>query len=362
MRRRLRRREVLAGLVGAPFLGAPAPAGPAPLPGGGLAAAAAAGGRYFGAAARIELIRDDTALRRTLLRDCAWVAPEFHMNWDYVAPAPGRWNFRAADGLVTFASGAGLAVRGHSLIWDQSTPRWAQDALAQDRDWGLVRRHFRTLVGRWGPRTAAWNVVNEPIARDGEGLLPSVFLQAFGPDYIRRALEEAHHLDPQARLAINDYGFDYDNPVEAARRRSFLRLLEQLKATGAPLHEVGVQAHLDLGKGPIRRELIAPFLQSIADLDLRIVISELDVQERDASLPLAERDRRVADEVRRYLDIALDQPAVDGVFTWGLSDAHSWLQPPGSAGDDELNRGLPYDAELRAKPMYRALRDSLARA
>ena len=205
-------------------------------------------------------------------------------------------------------------------------------------------------------------MVNEPIARDGDGLLPNVFLQAFGPDYVRRALDEAHGLDPQARLAVNDYGFDYDNPTEAARRRSFLRLLEQLKAAGAPLHEVGVQAHLDLGKGPIRRDVVAPFLQAIADLDLRIVISELDVQERDFTLPLAERDRRVADEVRRYLDIALDQPAVEGVITWGLSDIHSWLQQPELVEAHGLNRGLPYDAALRPKPMYRALRDAFASA
>lgn len=363
MPRRFGRREVLAGLTAAPLaLAAPGPADPAPRRPWGLAAAASRSGRYFGAAARIDQIRQDAALRRAVLDDCAWITPEFHMNWDYVAPRSGAWNFRAADGLVGFASDAGLRVRGHSLIWDQSTPAWAQAALAEDRDWALVARHFRAVMLRWGPRVQAWNVVNEPIARDGEGLLPSVFHQAFGPDYVRRALEEARALDPEARLAVNDYGFEYDNPTEAARRRSFVRLLEELKAKGAPLDEVGVQAHLDLGKGGVKATVVGPFLQAIADLGLRIVITELDVRERDFASPLAERDRRVADEVRRYLDVALDQPAVDGVVAWGLSDRDSWLQTPDLVARRSLNRGLPYDTALRPKAMYWAMRAAMDRA
>jgi len=39
-------------------------------------------------------------------------------------------------------------------------------------------------------------------------------------------------------------------------------------------------------------------------------VTELDVKEHDRSLSIRERDRRVADEARRYLDIAMDEPAV----------------------------------------------------
>jgi len=57
---------------------------------------------------------------------------------------------------------------------------------------------------------------------------------------------------------------------------------------------------------------------------------------------------------------------VSGVVTWGLSDRQSWLEVqaqdyqrfPGAwaKGDGPgLNRGLPYDASMRPKPMYRAI-------
>jgi len=78
----------------------------------------------------------------------------------------------------------------------------------------------------------------------------------------------------------------------------------------------------------------------------------------------------VADEVRRYLDVVLDQRAVTGVTTWGLSDRHSWLEVtkadydrfPGAwahGGGPGLNRGLPYDSNLQRKPMYFAIAETM---
>jgi endo-1,4-beta-xylanase len=350
------RRAVLAGLLALPAArGGRAGAATGEIT-PSLARAAAAGGRYFGAAARIEQIEAESPLRRTVLRDCAWLTPEIALKWDAIWPAPDRLEFAGADGLVAFAREHGMQVRGHTLLWDQSTPGWARQALTDSRDWRLARRYFETVLARYDDRVRLWDVVNEPIAADAEGgaggLRRNLFFEAFGPDYVRRALETAHAVAPRARLAINDFGFDYDNPVEAARRTAFLKLLTRLKRQGAPLHAVGLQAHLDLGKGPLRPEIIAPFLKEIADLGLTITITELDVRERDFGLPLAERDQRVAAAARAYLDAALAEPAVEGVITWGLSDRHSWLQDAATAASGGLNRGLPYDEAMRPKPMY----------
>jgi endo-1,4-beta-xylanase len=114
------------------------------------------------------------------------------------------------------------------------------------------------------------------------------------------------------------------------------------------------------------------FLKEIADLGLFIVISELDVKEHEYILPVEQRDGRVADEAKRYLDIALGQPAVRGLTTWGLSDRHSWLQVtqedlaryPNAWKDGSTpgpNRGLPFDYALRPKPMYRAIAEAARR-
>jgi endo-1,4-beta-xylanase len=121
------------------------------------------------------------------------------------------------------------------------------------------------------------------------------------------------------------------------------------------LDGIGIQAHLDLAKGGIDQPKLSRFFADIAALGLEIVVTELDVRERDLHAPLPLRDARVAAEVKAYLAVALDQPAVTGVVTWGLTDRDSWLQKPGMrvvSTERALNRGLPYDAALGRKPMY----------
>jgi endo-1,4-beta-xylanase len=336
--------------------------------GNSLARAAALGGRYFGAAARIDQIRDDAKLREIVLRECSYVTPEFHMNWNCVEWNQGEFSFAPVDDLVSFAVRHKLKIHGHTLLWDQSTPGWAKESMSDTADWKIVRKHFASIISRYRGQIEQWNIVNEPIdiGPRGDGLRVNTFLKAFGPDYIRLALEEARILDPVARLIINDYGFDYETYVERDRRSMFLRLLERLKKSNVPLDGVGIQAHLDLSKGPIKEKTIQKFLNEIANFGLDITISELDVKEHDLSLSLQERDRRVADEAKRYLSAALSQRAVKGVITWGLSDRHSWLQSaiangPARNGDGhkpDLNRGLPFDASLDRKVMYQALQDA----
>lgn len=327
--------------------------------------------KSFGAALRFSELQAEPALRAAVIRDCDRLTPEVHMMWKALEPEPGRYDFAEMDELVAFARTHGLGVHGHALLWHDAVPAWGQARLRQERDWSLVAGHFGSTLDRYAADVASWTVVNEPLAPDPSGspLRSSPFLRAFGSGYVERALREAHARAPQARLFINEYGLDYENPVEQGRRRALLALVDTLKRAGAPIHGVGVQAHLDLSKGPIDPDRLRGFLAELAALEVEIAITELDVQEKDFDAPLEVRDRRVATEVAQYLEVALDQPAVSSVTCWGLTDRHSWL--PGAGGrivageavealPRRYNRGLPYDAELQPKPLYWALRQSLA--
>ncbi len=314
--------------------------------------------RYFGAAVRMDQIDAEPSLRAALLADCNSITPEIHLKWDALQPTRGGWTTEAADRLVAFAERHGLTVRGHALLWDQSTPTWAREAVRAG-DWSAVEDHFRVVLSRYGEAVDEWDVVNEPIdAPDGRGRLrDNIFHQGFGPGYVARALTTARALAPSARLMINEYGLEYDNPVEEGRRTALLRLVEDLRTKGTPLDGVGLQAHLDLSKGPLKPKILDDFLRDMSDLGVYIAVTELDVNEQDRRLSVLERDRRVADETRRYLDIVLAHDAVRGVTTWGLSDRHSWLQDQLAKGTP-ANRGLPFDGTLQPKPM----RDALAAA
>ena len=318
-------------------------------------------GRVFGAAMRSDQIAAEPALRRAVAAECGMLTPEIHLKWNSIEHRKGSIWFQPVDELVAFAAGNGQQVYGHTLLWEQGTPDWALRELKDRRDWRLVAGHFERVLGRYSDTIEVWDVVNEPIDTQGgrDNLRRTTFHRAFGPGYIAEALQTAHHYAPRARLMLNDYIFEYDNPVEADRRKAFVKLLGDLKGRGVPLDGVGVQAHLDLGKGKLKASVIAPFLQEIADMGLEIYITELDVKERDYRATQEARDARVADEVARYLDIALDQKAVRGVTAWGLSDRHSWLGVERvdrkRYGDPAPNRGLPYDAAMQPKPMYHAL-------
>jgi endo-1,4-beta-xylanase len=332
-----------------------------------LGAAARLSGRYFGCAARLDQLSADADFKAAVARECGSLTPERDLKWAALEPRRGELDFARLDALVDLARGGGKTVHGHTLVWHRSVPDWAEGALQAPDGWGLVQRYFGSVMPRYGDAIAHWDVVNEPIdpAAPG-GLRASPYLRAFGPGYVRRALETARLFAPRARLMINEFGLEYDDADGRARRAALLKLVDRLRRQGAPLDGVGLQSHLDLRRGRIAQRALAGFLGELAARGLVIAVSELDVKEADYILPAAKRDAAVAAATRNYLEVALAEPRVVGVTTGGLSDRYSWLEVtpadlrrwPNAWRDGTspgLNRGLPLDASLRPKPMYRAL-------
>ncbi len=318
----------------------------------------------------LDQLEQNDKLRTVIEQNYTYLTPEYNLQWSSFEPSPGLFQHRAVDGIVDFAASRGMAVHGHALLWEQMTPDWARQKLRSAKpDWRVIRERFRSTLERYGDSIHIWNVVNEPIDTENgiQGLRRNTFYNAFGPAYIARALETARELAPSAKLVINDYSLEYENPVDAERRIAVLRLVESLKKRGIPLDGFGMQGHLDLGKGPMSARSIRAFLNELEAFGLQIFITELDVQERDFSLPIEVRDQKVADEARRFLDIVLDQPGLVGVTTWGVSDQYSWLKPMPedlagilySKRRKLVNRGLPYDVAMRPKPMSLILDEAL---
>lgn len=332
-------------------------------PAASLADLARRTGLRFGSAVRAESLAEPE-LARLLVRQCATLTPELELKWAPLSPRPDSFDTAGADAIAAFARDNGLRLRGHTLLWHKSVPEW----LGRTSGWAPAERHIHAVMERYGALVDEWDVVNEPI--DRAGLRNSVLLRRFGVGYIARALRTAHEAAPAARLFLNDYDLEYPIPEQADRRKALLALIASLRRQGAPLHGVGIQAHLSLARGPIDAAVLRDFLAALADQGLAISITELDVRERDYILPAPARDAAVADHVARFLEVALAQPAVGSLSTWGLSDRQSWLEVtpddlarfPGAWQDGTgpgLNRGLPYDAGLAAKPMRGAIAGAL---
>lgn len=349
----IKRRSLLTG-IGASMLGSSA----------ALAGARSGTRRQlaFGAAAQARHILVDEGFRAAILRECDTITPELEFKWDFIEATAGEFYLRPADQIANFARASGKRLHGHALLWHKGMPPWVIQKLLESPDWAPVRNYFNQIMPRYNDVTDSWDVINEPleVGERPDGLRRSALLKAFGPDYIARGFEEASRLAPKADLYLNEYGLLYNWPESAAKRAAALQLLEQLVAKGVPIHGLGIQGHLELAKmDAFDAVAVSSFASDVADLGLKIRVSELDVAEDRTELPAEMRDARVADAVARFLDTVIDNPALVGVTCWGLSDRYSWL-PPYSANAG-LNRGLPLDSDLREKPMMRVVCEALRR-
>jgi endo-1,4-beta-xylanase len=333
---------------------------------------AAEKGLLYGTTIAATQITDDPPFVDLVRHEAGLVVAENEMKWQVMnRGAHGDDDFAPADTIAAFAAANKLVLRGHNLLWYHRTPEWffdLPDRSAQDR---AVVDHIRQLAGRYRGRIHSWDVVNEPIEpKDGrpDGLRTAVFLETLGPEYIDLAYHTARDADPNARLVVNEYDVELDAPEQEARRITLLHLLEEMRRSGTPVDAVGIQAHLTAAGGPpFSAPLLRRFLADIASLGLTIQITELDVTDENAPADVTVRDALVADTYRRFLDVALDEPAVKMVVTWGLSDRHSWIVRRETyqakwRTDDTASRPLPFDADLGPKPAFDAIAGAFAHA
>ena len=352
----INRRGLLAG--GATMLVNPALAQTA-----SLRALAGSRGLTFGSAAATYELKDNDFVT-ALVRDAAQLVPEYEMKRRAIQPEPGRYDFSDLDRLFAFAARNGLSMRGHTLVWYYANPEWLPPLLSARRNERLLTDHVQTVIKRYP--MASVDVVNEALAPPGQeiradGFRPSVWLDAFGPGHIDMAFHAARAAAPGVQLVYNDWGFEQGAPENDRFRARTLRLLDGLLKRRVPIDALGIQGHLSAFGNKVDQRKLAAFLREIEARGLAILITELDVEDTGGPSDIGARDRAVADEARRFLDVALDSRATEAVLTWNLSDRY--VDPPDEWKLKLVNwrfRKTPYDAAMRKKPLWQALAQSFA--
>jgi endo-1,4-beta-xylanase len=329
-------------------------------------------GLLYGTTISATQISEDSRFVDLVLQQTGIVVAENDMKWQVMNRGTrGDDDYGPADTVAAFALENGLALRGHNLLWYHRTPNWFFDLTSRQEIESAIVERIRGLAGRYRGKVHSWDVVNEPIEpKDGrsDGLRTGVFLEMFGPDYLDLAYRTARETDPAARLVVNEYDVELDAPEQEARRTALLGLLQAMQRSGTPVDAVGIQAHLSCAGGPpFSAARLRRFLADVAGLGLTIQITELDVTDQNAPTDQAVRDRLVADTYSRFLDAALDEPAVKMVVTWGLSDRHSWIVRQETheskwRSDSMPSRPLPFDADLKPKPAFEAIAQAFAHA
>ncbi len=301
----------------------------------------------------------DPADAALIARQFSQLTPEWQLKMEYVLAEPGRMRFDAPDAIARFARARGLRFFGHTLVWHAQAPetfrrldgrRAAFEAAYLD--------YVAAVVGRYRGQAVGWDVVNEAVMEDGEGLRESLWSRNLGVlEHMRLAFEQARAADPGALLLINDYNLE----SRPAKRARFLRLVEDLLKAGAPVGGIGSQTHLavDLAPGAVREAV-----GELSRLDLPIHISELDISLNrgrgvfSSQDDLEQRQLRLAGEVGEAF-AGLPARQRFALTLWGLRDGQSWLRSKKENPAPPWDAPLMFDDAGRAKPLLAALETGL---
>ena len=332
-----RPRQVLLGKQ------APAQLESDPTGAGSLKAHAATAGFLYGCAVDIDAIGRDASYAALVREQAAIIVGENTMKWAPMRPSPTQFYFDKADALVAFAEANHMKIRGHNLCWHRQLPRWFADYATTTNASEILHTHIEKVAGRYAGRMHSWDVVNEAVhVTDGrpDGLRESPWLKLIGEDYIEQAYRAAREADPQALLTYNDYGIEGEDEGSRKKRSAVLQLLRRLRTRNVPLDAVGIQAHISAdgryGAG------LQDFIAQARDLQLQVMITEMDVNDRKLPADIATRDIAVAAKYASFLDDMLKHPEVRVVMTWGITDRKTWLNGEDNRDDHLPERCLPF--------------------
>ncbi len=212
---------------------------------------------------------------------------------------------------VKWLRDAGVAVRGHNLLW----PSWKylpKDLQTlQDKPDALRKRildHVRDEVGAFKGQLVEWDVVNEPVTNTdvqrvlGDGILAETF-------------KVAHEADPQANLFINDYGILSHGGTDTEHQDGYFKTIRALLDAKAPVQGIGMQGHFNEQFTPLTK--VWEILNRFGALGLPIEITEHDLNVWD--------DEVMVDYTRDLLTAVFAHPATSGFITWGFWEKRHWI-------------------------------------
>jgi endo-1,4-beta-xylanase len=290
--------------------------------------------------------------------ECGMLAAEGAFRWSELQPRPEKFSFERADMLLAFAARHAMRVRGSPLIWHRAQPAWLEPLLSAGHAERELARHVARVGGHFRGRLAQWDVIKDPLRpEDGKprGLRDGPWLRALGARFPGLAFAACAEADPASLRVLSQDGLDYGDPASERRRAALLELLAALRADNVPVQAVGLQGHLEAARSDLDQGKLGKFCADVVALDLKIVVTELRVDDRGLPGNATRRDAAVAAHARAWLDAVLVCPAVVGVVCAGLTDRRSVLHEQAPRPDGRPQRPHPLGTDLRRKPLWQAL-------
>jgi GH35 family endo-1,4-beta-xylanase/dienelactone hydrolase len=296
--------------------------------------------------------------------------PMYFIDKDACKSDPEKYNlapaldFETAKPYLEFAKSNGIAMRGHTLVWHNQTPKWffcehynemfpvvdRETMLARLENYisgvlGFVQKEYPGII-------YAWDVVNEAV--DEGDFRKSLWTKTVGNDFVIKAFEFARkYAAPGVDLFYNDY----ETALEWKRDFIIEHILRPLKEKGL-VDGMGMQSHLLMDHpdfGDYRKAL-----EMYGALGLKINVTELDMHNAD---PGEESMKALGLRYKELFEIYLDakrsgKANVTSVTFWNLKDEDSWL----SGFRRETSYPLLFRGKSEAKQAYYDVLEAVAGA
>ena len=283
-------------------------------------------------------------------------------NWGQYETVEGQPKLTERMEIADWCSTNNINTMGHMLVWTAHTtggPRpshipswlWKYDEATKYK---LLERRVKKVVQDFTGKVDTWVVVNEPAScrvwGDWEeqswlGNPHRVPIENVVP-YVKDSLRWAHQAHPKATLLLNDYHLIDDT----SRRKRFRRLVEALKAEGAPISALGIQAHEERYSWYSPQQLWETY-DELGSLGYPLYITEFTVSSSDQKKIVGKYRRGYWNEdlqaecAEQFYRLSFGHPAVRCIVWFGLADHTCWLPESGVL-----------DKEYRPKKVWHVLK------
>jgi len=333
-----------------------------------LKSAATPRGLLVGCCVHAKSLQSDPAYAALVKQQMSILVAENEFKFGPIHPQPTTFFFDDADYIINFAEQNGMKMRGHNFVWHRALPPWFATYVTPANAEQVLVNHIETVAGRYKGRIHSWDVVNEAIDvphNEAAGMRDSPWQKVL-PNYIDIAFRTARRVDPHALLTYNDYGIEGEDNDSILKRHAVFELICGMQTRGVPIDAVGIQSHISASPTPDRKYTygrgLHDFIVMVQNRGLKVMLTEMDVNDRELPADIPTRDKAVGDLYANYLNLTLPNPVVLALLTWGITDKYTWLNHEGARKDGLPERSLPFDADLKPKPAFTAELNALAKA
>ncbi len=251
------------------------------------------------------------------------VTIESALKWVDYEPLPDQLKKTELLKYTTFADTNNLLLRGHVLAWALQLygfeNHWSQQLSDQALKDAIKKRITREVTDYKG-KISEYDVWNEPF-HEASWFTRLQHLNTDKNNYwehLDSSFHWARSADSSADLYLNEYGI-----VAGGQTATLLELVRGMLKRNVPITGIGAQCHFE--NNPIEPELIRKRLDSLAQLGLKIKVTEFDLGTPEEGVLLTEQ--QMASEYSKFLRTAFSHPAVSGITMWGFWDRLIWNKP-----------------------------------